>query len=373
MRQPTSDKKARASEVAKNRKPPFYRSEGTQGSNGNESCPSVNQKMEGKPVEITAEHRIKAIAFLADAGQIVTSDGGGRVRRWRIKDGNEVGKPVYAGSNAWTIAVSQDGLWIVAGTAWGHVTVWDEERHKKVVGFEAQEMVPGPEGLAVPGVGVRVVDISPDGTKIATASGYDARVWSLSTGQRLLTPFGHDGHVIAVKFSPNRHLATASKPESDRDHSGSVRVYDSHDGRLCIDTPIQVSSKESLAWASDGGKLFVLSHDGNMSSLDVSAGTTLSKWVIHDGSYELGSKSLASNSMFFVASTDSSVSFWDTTTHKQISTVIHLPSGFKPDMMTISANNDLAICGGTKIILWNLHDILPAPYCDNVSVLASKA
>ena len=47
---------------------------------------------------------------------------------------------------------------------------------------------------------------------------------------------------------------------------------------------------------------------------------------------------------FIAASTNSSVSFWDTATHKKIGSPIHHPD--KVFYMAISANDDLAIRGG---------------------------
>ena len=234
-----------------------------------------------------------------------------------------------AGSIVCDIAVSRDGKWIISGTMDGVVTMWNAESHEKVT------------------------DVSSDGTKIASGSEDNTVcVWSLSTGQRLLDPLKHDNCVVAAKFSPDGCLlATATW---DRD---SVRVYDSQDGHLLVDVPIQVYSSlnRSLAWLINGKQLFALSRDGNIHCLDPSRGTTLSKWPIHS-SNDARCIALESNGMLIAASADSSVSLWDTTTRKQIGSIIehnhHILS------MAISDTNDLVVCGDKTITLTPLSDTL---------------
>ena len=291
------------------------------------------------------------VAFVGDAGYIVGGDGT-KIRRWKVSDGKEVGQRMDAGTQVWSIAVSRNGKWIVGRTRSGQVGVWDANSHEKVSEFN---------GYAK---GTCVVDISPDATRIA--SGWDdgtVRVWSRSTGEQLLDPFKHDYEVTAVKFSPDgQFIATAATWYRD-----SVRVYDSHDGRLLFDTPIRVGSprNQSLAWVSDSKQLFALSRDGEVHCLDVTDGRILSAWATHGHGYS-SCIALASNGAFIAASTKSSVSFWDTATHKQIGSLIHYPADVW--YMAISANNDLVISGGNKIILRKLPDILPSSYFGDVCV-----
>jgi WD40 repeat protein len=77
--------------------------------------------------------------------------------------------------------------------------------------------------------------------------------------------------------------------------------------------------------------------------------------------------SLARNGTFIAASAGSSVSFWNTTTHEQIGSVIE----FTHDIwsMAISANDDLVTGGDKKITLRSLCDILPSLGFDVVSAL----
>ena len=326
---------------------------GRPGLGENEASSRIVEKREAKSIEIDGEVKTRSIAFVADGDYIVSSDNN-KIRRWRVKDGKEVGQQMDAGSKVWSIAASRDGKWIVSGAYDGRVTVWDAENHKEAIEFR------GHSGF------VSVMDISPDGTRIATGSwDYTLCVWSLSTGKQLLGPIKHDYRVVAAKFSPDgRRIATAT-------WTTPVRVYDSHDGRLLVDTPIRVGSSynHSLAWTALSKELLTLSDDGTIHRIDVATGTTLSKWAIHRN-YHARCIALASDGAFIAASAKSSVSFWEIATHQQIGPLIHHP--YKVESMAISANHSLVMSGGKKIILRKLPDILPSSCFDHVHVLSPK-
>ena len=254
---------------------------------------------------------------------------------------------MVAGRWVCNIAVSRDGRWIVSGTHHvGLVQVWSTESGRKVSEFG------GHRGW------VYAVDVSPDSTRITSgSSNRTVCVWSLSTCQRLLGPWEHDGGVFAVKFSPDgRFIATATP--------STFRIYDGHDGDLVVNVPIKVtySHNYSLAWSSNSEHLFAVS-SGKIICLDASTGATLSQWSIHDDKYNR--IALASDGAFIAASSDSSVSFWDATTHKKIGSVRHA-AGIK--CMAISANYDIVIGGDYEITL----HILPSSYCDAVSTFESS-
>ena len=210
---------------------------------------------------------------------------------------------------------------------------------------------------------MRAVDVSPDGTEIATgAHDGTAHVWSLSTGRRLVDLSGHFSTLVAVKFSPDGRLIASATLVA------SVRIRDSQNGRLLVEFPKPVDSalNQSIAWASDSKHLFVLSRDGNIHCLDVSAGT--SRWSI-DGSKESQCIVLASNGTFIAAPTLSSVSFWDTTTHIKIEFVVHHAAVISS--VAISSNYDLVTAGLNLITVHNLRNVLPSLYCYDVSAAAS--
>ena len=211
---------------------------------------------------------------------------------------------------------------------------------------------------------INAIDVSPDSTKIASRS-YDttACVWSLLAGKQLLGPWKHsDDVVFDVKFSHNgRFIATATWK--------SISIYDSQNGNPVVNIPIGVapSCNHSLTWSSNSKPLFAVS-SGKIICLDTSTGATLSQWSIHGDKHN--HIALASNGAFIAASSHSSVSFWDATTHKRIRSAIEHSD--RVECMAISANHDIVISDGKKIMFRSLCSILPLSYCDGVSTFGSR-
>jgi len=327
----------------------------TQESNPNSSASRIVHQKEAKPIATDARNDFFAVAFLPDGKHVVSGDTGGKIRRWRIEDGKEVGAPMDGGFlQVSCIAVSRDGKWIVSGTWDGLVTVWNAETHSKVSQFRAHHCDHP----------VYAVDISPDGTKIATGSDdHTACVWSLSTGEQLLGPWAHRDTVGVTKFSPDgRLIATVTCNDS-----WAVWVYDSQNDSLLVKFPVKVYDldfDQSIAWANDSKQLFALSHDSYIHHVDVSAKTTLSKWRIHSG---LNARriALASDGTFIATSAGSSVSLWNTMSHKRIGPVIKYTHPVTS--MAMSSNYDLVTSGGYSITLRALCGTSPSPSVDNVS------
>ena len=308
------------------------------------------QPSSAKTIQVDGQDDILSVVLLVDGKHVVGGDREGKIRRWRVEDGMEVGAPMDAGSIVFNTAVSRDGRWIVSGTV-RSVQVWSVESGKKVT------VIKGHSNW------VQAVDVSPDSTRIVSGSGdRTACVWSLSTGQRLLGPWKHDDWVSAVKFSPDGHfIATAT--------GTSVLIYDSRDGNLVVNVPIEVSFSlnHSLAWSNNSKRLFAVS-SGKIVCLDASIGATLSQWSIHGDEYTR--IALASDGAFIAASSGSSVSFWDATTHEQIGSVIQHTA--RAGCMAISANYDIVIGGGNKLTLRSLCNVLPFSYCNHVSTFTFR-
>ena len=313
--------------------------------------PNEDQPSSAKTIKFDGRGKILSVAFLVDGKHIASSGVEGKIRRWRVEDGMEAGTPMDAGGLVCNFAVSRDGKWIVS-EVWQSVQVWNADDGKKVTQFN------GHHGS------IFAVDVSPDSMKFASGSNdCTACVWSLPTGQQLLGPWKHDGFVIAVKFSPNGHfIATATSRHS-------ISVYDGRDGDLVFNIPIKViySHNHSLAWSSNSKQLFAVS-SGKIICLDASTGATLSQWSIHGD--QRNRIALASDGTFIAASSGSSVSFWDATTHEQIGSIIQHTDEVK--CMAISANYDIAIGGGNEIALCSFRNILSFSYRNHVSTFTSR-
>ena len=327
----------------------------TQESSENSSPSTIVHQKEAKPIVIDCQKSIYSVAVLTDGKHIVSGDAGGKIQRWRIENGKQVGAAMNAGGAVLNITVPRDGNVIVGGTNGGLVTVWNAESHSKVTEFRAHR------GW------VRALDVSPDAWNIATGSDDEsAYVWSLETGKRQLGALQHDNWVVAAKFSPNGRLFATATCNHD-----SVWVYDSQNGSQQAGFLVKVYSSfekfnhnQPLVWASDNKQLFVLSVDGYIHRVNVSTGTTLQQWHIHSSDRPT-CIALAGNGTFIAAAAGSSVSFWDTTSQEQIGTVIEYTHDIWS--MAMSANYDLVASGDKRITLQALSDTLPSHYLDNKS------
>ena len=92
----------------------------------------------------------------------------------------------------------------------------------------------------------------------------------------------------------------------------------------------------------------------------------ISKWALHSMS-GLPCIALASSGKFIAVTAGSSLSFWDTITHRQIGSSIQLNHQVRS--LAISDHYNLAAGGELMVSLRNLVDILPLSYLVDVSKL----
>jgi WD40 repeat protein len=272
-----------------------------------------------------------------------TRDG---IRRWRVADGQEVGKQTGMDMNA--ISVSRDGKWIVCGTMRG-ASVWDAELQRKGVEVEDTKYV-------------GAVDFSPESTRFVTATGGNNRkasLWSITTGERLVGPLEHNSDVIGIKFSPDGgHIATACQD--------SIRIFDSHSGDklITIENPLPAKFLVTpIVWLSDG-RLFTTSEGGKLKSFNTSTGSQIAEWNIHShNSNGRISIALPADNRFIASLAGHSVSFWDTSTHAQLGSISEDDNEIRS--IALSPDGTRLATGGEDnktITIWNLSDILPESY-----------
>ena len=130
------------------------------------------QSDEAIVIETGDKHTIYSVAFKSDGTELFSGKKDG-LRRWQVADGQEVGNRMGKDVIA-AISVSRNGKWIVCGTSRG-ASVWDAKTQGKSIGVEGT-------------VYVRAVDISPESTRFATATGIDdnkASIWNIITGESI--------------------------------------------------------------------------------------------------------------------------------------------------------------------------------------------
>ena len=286
--------------------------------------------------------RIYTVAFHTDGMHFFVGTWDG-IQRWRVADGREVGKQTGMNMNA--ISVSRDGKWVVCGFVEG-ASVWDAELQRKVVEVEGTNRV-------------SAVDVSPESTRFATGTG-KASIWSITTGERLVGPLehGNDSDVTGIKFSPDGgHIATAC-PDS-------IHIFDSYNGDqlITIKNSLPGFLTTLIVWPSDV-LLFAISKSGKIKSFDTSTGSQLAEWKIHShGGGDMMSVALSADNRFIASSAGHSISFWDTSTHTQLGSV--LEDGGEIRSIALSPDGTRLATGAMNnktITIWNLSDILPESY-----------
>ena len=258
-----------------------------------------------------------------------------------MEDGKQIA--TMAEGYVQSLAVSQDGRWIAAGTYVGKVIVWNAKTHETVFGHK--------EGVS----DIRGVDFSPDSTRLVTASlNGTASIWDIATRERVVGPLHHEKWVIAAKYSSQGdRIATATY---DRN---SVRVYDSNDGRLLVDIPVKVTSwyNTGLLWS----KTHLLNVSGStIKEIEAPTGSAVSEWLAPDND-RFSCIALSHHGDFIAYSAHRTVTFWDMLTHTQLGLIQH-----PTDIRSIALSPDdrfLAIGGGDgKITVEYLRDVLPPLY-----------
>ena len=294
-------------------------------------------------VESASNGEVWAVAFHPDGVHFYGGTGDG-IRRWRVADGQEVGKQMGMDMNA--ISVSRDGKWIVCGTTSG-TRVWDAELERQ--SFEVEDKH-----------SVWAVDVSPESTRFAigmSVADRKASIWSITTGERLVGPLEHDSALRGIKFSPDgKQIATACLD--------SIHIFDSYNGNqlITIDNPMaDWGLVTPIVWPSDS-QLFALSKGGKIKSFDTSTGSQLAEWEAHSRNVE--SIAMSANSRFIASLAAHSVSFWDTSTHTQLGSVLEDVQVGGIQSIALSPDGARLATGGSNktIIIWNLSDILPQSY-----------
>jgi WD40 repeat protein len=157
------------------------------------------------------------------------------------------------------------------------------------------------------------VAFSPDGRLLATASGMEARLWDLATGEDLRSLTGHNGSVLGVAFSPDgRLLATGSTDKTawlwDLATGEDLPILRGHDGSVL-----------GVAFSPDGRLLATASDDSTARLWDPATGEHLRTLTGHNGSV-LGVAFSPDGRLLATASTDKTAWLWDPATGEHLRT-----------------------------------------------------
>ena len=202
--------------------------------------------------------RVSSLVFIADGKRLASSSDDHTVKVWDAMSGAELLTLRGRTGPVLTVAFSPDGkrLALARQYQYGRVTVWDATS--------------GAESLTLRGYTGRVwsVAFSPDGKRLAAAGAgasqngqprpVEIKVWDATSGAESLTLKGHTGGVTSVAFSPDgKRLASASG-------DNTVKLWDVTTGAESLTLKGHCGVVRSVAFSPDGKRLASASDDATV-------------------------------------------------------------------------------------------------------------
>lgn len=284
--------------------------------------------------------QILDIVHLPGRRRIVVCSADGSLRLWDLESNAQIG-------DAWrdeghkadvkNIALSPSGKTVASGSDGGTVRLWDVKTGRVIARWVGHTENVG--SVCWSGDGERVVSGSWDGT---------ARVWDVRTGKTVLEIKNGHQYVWAVTYSPdNTKFATGGENEN------AVKIWDANTGEL-LSTLHQDQSVRSLAWTSDGKKLF----SGSLGPIGIFDTVTWKQITVLKG--HIFNLSLARNDRLLASTSiwDETVCLWNLKTNLPVCP----PFQHDKDVscLAFSADGKLLVtaCEDKNVYLWDIYAIL---------------
>jgi WD40 repeat protein len=153
---------------------------------------------------------------------------------------------------------------------------------------------------------------SPDGTRIATASNDQVRVWDARTGQLLRSLPGHKSFIMGVAFSPDGCRLTSAS------HDRTVKVWEANSGQLERTLGGDNGRLQSVAFSPDGTRLVSGSQDKTVIVWESTTGKRLFTLQGHgDG---VRNVVFSPDGMRFASVSEDVVKLWDAASGRELHT-----------------------------------------------------
>ncbi len=192
-----------------------------------------------------------------DGSLVASAAGRSQVCLWDARTGEHL-EAMQTGRSDFTTCVvfGRNGSRIYAGDAGGHIIVFDTNTRRRLLAFAAH------------GSAVRGLDVSPDGTRLVSASEDSTiRFWDAA----LLAPRGElRGRVSQtdVVFGPQDGMASGSQ-------DGTIRLWNTGSGDTTHVLRAHTAEITALAYSPDGGALASASKDETVRVWDATTGASL--------------------------------------------------------------------------------------------------
>jgi WD40 repeat protein len=234
---------------------------------------------------------VHAVTYTPDGKQFI-SGGDKTIRAWD-STGNYIKPYGGPGTYIWSMSLSRDGKYIVAGSYDKIIKVFDIAAGKQTIILAGNEK----NSLAVA--------FSPDGKSIVAGSlDMTLKLWDSSTGKVLRTFNGHGGNIYSVAFSPDgKYIASASNDQT-------VKIWDAATAQQVFTLRGHTQPVLSVCFSPDGNYILSGGMDQTIILWEAKTGKNLQSFIEHKGPVNAVCFS-ADSKLFASASGDKTVMLWE--------------------------------------------------------------
>ena len=222
---------------------------------------------------------------------------GGAYQKWNLPDGAiaRLGK-----GSIGEMAFSPDGQRLAVASGIG-VWLYDVATSRELA-------------LLTEHTGVNAVAFSPDGTTIASGSN-TVKLWDVATGENIATLEGHTRGVNAVAFSPNGRTLASAAGYGDE----TIILWDVSTHMNIATLEGHTSSISSVAFSPDGTTIASGSIDNTVKLWDVSTSANIA--TLEEHGYRVNSVVFSPDGKILASGSDNGIfKLWDVATRESIAT-----------------------------------------------------
>lgn len=245
----------------------------------------------------------QSVALSDDGRWLAAGTSTGDIWVWRVSDRTPVSRLQGHSGDVPSVALSSNGHLVASAGLDGTVRLWHAE---------TGALLSTVSGHAV---GSRSVALSADGSRMASY-GLDGfvMVWEAESGRLLMNVQGHAGEVRCVALTDDGRLLASGSLD------GTARLWDVTSGRLVSTLDGHGGGVRLLALSRDGRRLVCASYDGAVNIWDSEGGRLLS--TIHDPTVEVWGVSVSADGRLVAsAGSDQTVRIWEADSGRAVATL----------------------------------------------------